>query len=69
VRPAVGFGDAEIGEQERRGRSHGTATVGMQGQLAGGMLGRGICPAQHGRADQQGSTKLTRPIFDASNDR
>jgi hypothetical protein len=41
MRPAVGFGDAEIGEQERRGLgSHGTATVGMQGQLAGrhGML-------------------------------
>ena len=32
VGPAVGFGDAEIGEQERRGLgSHGTATVGMQG--------------------------------------
>src|SRR6202051_2865569 len=45
MRPAVGFGDAEIGEQERRGLgSHGTATVGMQGQLAGrcGMLGRSI---------------------------
>jgi hypothetical protein len=45
VRPAVGFGDAEIGEQERRGLGpHGTATVGVQGQLAGrrGMLGRGI---------------------------
>jgi hypothetical protein len=45
MRPAVGFGDAEIGEQKRRGLgSHGTATVGMQGQLAGrcGMLGRGI---------------------------
>src|ERR1700692_144624 len=55
MRPAVGFGDAEIGEQERRGLgSHGTATVGMQGQLAGrhGMLGDGIveqCPEQ-GRA-------------------
>src|ERR1039458_10320704 len=36
VRPAVGFGDAEIGEQERRGLgSHGSAAVGMQGQLAG----------------------------------
>ena len=41
MRPAVGFGYAEIGEQERCGLgSHGTATVGMQGQLAGrhGML-------------------------------
>jgi hypothetical protein len=39
----VRFGDAEIGEQERRGLGpHGTATVGMQRQLAGRrrMLGR-----------------------------
>jgi hypothetical protein len=35
VRPAVGFGDAEIGKQQRRGLgSHRTAAVGVQGELA-----------------------------------
>src|SRR5664279_1562931 len=53
--PTVGFGDAEIGEQERRGLgSHGTTTVGMQGQLAGrrGMFGGGIIEQcrEHGGA-------------------
>ena len=51
----MGFGDAEIGEQERRGLgSHGTPTVGMQGQLAGrrGMFGGGIIEQrrEHGGA-------------------
>jgi hypothetical protein len=36
VRTTVGPGDAEIGEQHRRGLgAHGTAAVGMEGQLAG----------------------------------
>ena len=45
VRPAVGFGDAEISEEERRGLgSHRSAAIGMQGQLAGrgGMLRGGV---------------------------
>ena len=49
------FGDAEIGEQKRRGLgAHGTTTVGMQGQLAKrhGMLGDGIAEQcrEQGRA-------------------
>src|SRR5664279_1448372 len=45
VRPAVGFGDAEIGEQECRGLgSHRTAAVGMESKLAfrRGMFGGGV---------------------------
>src|SRR5674476_632448 len=45
VRPAVGFGDAEIGEQECGGLgSHRTATVGMQGELTfrRGIFGGGV---------------------------
>jgi hypothetical protein len=45
VRPAVGFGDAEIGKQQGRGLgSHRTAAIGMQGELAfrRGMFGGGV---------------------------
>ena len=45
VRPAVGFGDAEIGEQQCRGLgAHRTATVGVQSELAlrRGMFGSGV---------------------------
>jgi len=67
MRPAVGFGDAEIGEQERRGLgSHGTATVGMQGQLAGrhGMLGDGIVEQcrEQGRAFSVGNAPEAYPV-------
>ena len=35
VRPAVGFGDAEIGEQQCRGLgAHRTTTIGVQSELA-----------------------------------
>ena len=59
VRAAVRFGDAEIGEQEGGGLGfHGTATVGMQCQLAGrcGMLGGGVLEQRH---EQRGAFSVS----------
>jgi hypothetical protein len=64
VRSAVRFGDAEIGEQKRRGLgAHGTTTVGMQGQLAGrhAMFGGGI-------VEQRREQGCAFPVGDAPTD-
>ena len=64
VRPAVGSGDAKIGQQQHRGLgAHGTTTVGMQGQLAGrhAMFGDGI-------VEQRREQGRAFPVGDAPTD-
>ena len=64
VRPAVGFGDAEIGEQQCGGLgSHRAAAIGMQSELAfrGGMFGGGVL-------EQRGEQGGAFPIGDTPAD-